>query len=395
VYLRAAGTYSQVANIVGPQGIQGNQGLQGLQGLQGIQGTPGTNGSNGSQGIQGIPGTAGTNGTNGTNGADGRTILSGIIAPIAGQGSDGDYFINTLTSTLYGPKAAGAWPGGVSIVGPAGAQGNAGSQGLQGLQGIQGNAGTAGSAGAPGAVWRAGAGVPSNAMGIDGDWYIDTATSNVYTRSSGTYTTGLNIKGAQGTAGTNGTNGTNGLISAAIPYRTGTGRYIGGAQDAAALSTLGGAANRIDLIPFLCPYDMTITGLATNCTTLIAAAQGKVGIYSSDANGRPTTLMEEITTVQDYGTVGAKVSTFASSKALVRGNLYWLMIRHSSTATLSGYATSSSFSLGFGTAIATSQLTLLRRTLAFATAAPNPWTWVATEETSSVTTAIALLGAGA
>jgi hypothetical protein len=39
---------------------------------------------------------------------------------------DGDFYINTATNTLFGPKAGGAWPSGVSLVGPTGATGPAG-----------------------------------------------------------------------------------------------------------------------------------------------------------------------------------------------------------------------------------------------------------------------------
>ena len=58
-------------------------------------------------------------GTNGTNGTNGNTILNGTVAPTS-QGVNGDFYINTTTSTLYGPKAAGSWPTGVSLIGPTG-----------------------------------------------------------------------------------------------------------------------------------------------------------------------------------------------------------------------------------------------------------------------------------
>ncbi len=59
----------------------------------------------------------------GTVGAS-NTLLNGPAAPVAGQGNNGDFYIETTNSRLYGPKAAGAWPGGfVSLVGVAGAPG--------------------------------------------------------------------------------------------------------------------------------------------------------------------------------------------------------------------------------------------------------------------------------
>jgi hypothetical protein len=59
---------------------------------------------------------------------------------------DGDFYINTTTHTLFGPKASGAWPTGISLVGPAGAAGPTGSQGAAGAQGIQGLTGSTGPA---------------------------------------------------------------------------------------------------------------------------------------------------------------------------------------------------------------------------------------------------------
>lgn len=62
---------------------------------------------------------------------------------------------------------------------------------------------------------RYGTGSPSNALGRDGDFYIDTANNRLYgPRSGGAWPTGfvtlVGPQGIQGTAGTNGTNGING-----------------------------------------------------------------------------------------------------------------------------------------------------------------------------------------
>ena len=60
-------------------------------------------------------------GSAGTPGADGQTVLSGSVPPTNGVGANGDFYINTSTWTIYGPKAAGVWPSGHSLVGPGGA----------------------------------------------------------------------------------------------------------------------------------------------------------------------------------------------------------------------------------------------------------------------------------
>ncbi|GAB2582574.1 hypothetical protein [Spirosoma areae] len=71
----------------------------------------------------GATGNNGPPGTDGTNGTNGKTILSGSSNPTSGQGVDGDFFINITSTTLFGPKAGGAWPTGVSLIGPAGSGG--------------------------------------------------------------------------------------------------------------------------------------------------------------------------------------------------------------------------------------------------------------------------------
>jgi hypothetical protein len=63
---------------------------------------------------------AGIQGDTGAAGTDGRTILSGAVDPTT-EGADGDFYINTATSTLFGPKASGTWPAGVSLIGADGA----------------------------------------------------------------------------------------------------------------------------------------------------------------------------------------------------------------------------------------------------------------------------------
>lgn len=62
-------------------------------------------------------------GTNGTNGTDGKTVLNGSGAPGSGVGANGDFYIDTAASNIYGPKAGGAWGSGTSLVGAAGAPG--------------------------------------------------------------------------------------------------------------------------------------------------------------------------------------------------------------------------------------------------------------------------------
>ncbi|MFC3813264.1 hypothetical protein [Lacihabitans lacunae] len=57
-------------------------------------------------------------------GGNTSSLLSGATNPVAATGSNGDFYLNTATNTLFGPKASGAWPAtGASLVGPAGPAG--------------------------------------------------------------------------------------------------------------------------------------------------------------------------------------------------------------------------------------------------------------------------------
>jgi hypothetical protein len=74
--------------------------------------------------------------------------------------------------------------------------------GFQG--GGSGGGGAPGQPGLPGSVWRNGDGLPSNSLGINGDYYLDNLDGFVYKKIGGTYQFQALIKGADGTNGTNG-----------------------------------------------------------------------------------------------------------------------------------------------------------------------------------------------
>jgi len=152
----------------GPQGDTGPQGpigLTGAQGATGPQGEQGTTGPAGPQGIQGIQGIQGETGLQGESGLRGNSVLSGSGVPSESVGVDGDFYIDTAASAIYGPKSSGAWATVVSLVGP---QGDTGPQGVQGPQGDEGPQGIQGLVGATGAVGPAGPQGPQGPAGATG-----------------------------------------------------------------------------------------------------------------------------------------------------------------------------------------------------------------------------------
>jgi len=115
-------TIAGVRGIAGPTGATGPAGPTGATGATGPAGPTGNTGAAGPTGPQGLQGPAGAAGAAGANG---KTVLSGTVDPTT-EGVDGDFYINTTSNTIFGPKATGAWPTGVSLVGP---QGPAGANG--------------------------------------------------------------------------------------------------------------------------------------------------------------------------------------------------------------------------------------------------------------------------
>lgn len=128
--------------IYGPKGADWGVGTP----LIGPQGPPGANGSDGQDGEQGPPGADGPEGPQGPAGQDGRTVLSGDVPPTT-EGADGDFYVDTVAWEIYGPKTAGSWGAGVSLIGP---QGEPGAQGEEGPQGPAGQDGQDGAGAMPG-----------------------------------------------------------------------------------------------------------------------------------------------------------------------------------------------------------------------------------------------------
>jgi hypothetical protein len=130
----------------------------------------------------------------GRNGKNGLNILNGTADPSSGAGVDGEFYINTTTQTIFGPKTSGAWPTGIPLVGPAGVAGTNGTNGTNGLNVLNGTSD------------------PTSGIGVNGEFYINTSSNKIFgPKTSGAWPTGIPLVGPAGVAGTNGTNGTNGL----------------------------------------------------------------------------------------------------------------------------------------------------------------------------------------
>jgi hypothetical protein len=83
--------------------------------------------------------------------ASGANFLGGIGAPTSADGSDGDFYLDTAASLVYGPKTSGAWP---SPAAPFG-----------GANFLAGNSGGV---------------APSNSIGANGSFFIDMSSGLVF-----------------------------------------------------------------------------------------------------------------------------------------------------------------------------------------------------------------------
>ena len=146
----------------------------------------GPKGDKGEDGLQGEKGDKGDKGEDGLQGKNGRTILNGEGVPDNSLGEEGDFYIDTLTDTLYGPKRTDHWlipgvplKGEKGDKGEDGLQGEKGDKGEDGLQGDKGDKGDPGEEG-EGSLILSGDGVPSDELGKLNDYYLDKLNSYLY-----------------------------------------------------------------------------------------------------------------------------------------------------------------------------------------------------------------------
>ncbi len=84
----------------------------------------------------------------------------------------------------------------------------------------------------------------------------------------------------------------------------------------------GGAYQRMDLVPIFIAGTMTFDQIVASCDTAVASSVFRLGIYGSDTNGRPASLVLDAGTVST-ATTGFKTITI--SQQLTPG-IYWLAI---------------------------------------------------------------------
>ena len=245
-----------------------------------------------------------------TTGASANTVLSGSGAPASGTGSDGDFYVDTTNTRIYGPKASGAWGSGTSLVGPAGATGSAGAAGSTGATGAAGAAATVS--------------VGSTTTGEAG---TSATVSNTGTSSAAV----LAFTIPRGDTGATGSTGPSGVASATAPitYNSGTQTVaISAATTSAAGSMSSADKTKLDGVATGATAnssDATLLARAnhtgTQAFSTLTAAPIEVGIACSDETTNLTTGTAKVTfrmpLAMSLTAVRINVNTAPTGSALV------------------------------------------------------------------------------
>lgn len=242
---------------------------------------------------------------------------------------------------------------GIGVKGDKGDKGDQGIQGIQGVQGIQGiqgeaatievgtittadpgedaevsNAGTANDAIfdftiPAGAMWRVGTGAPSDAVGRNGDYYLDEATSNVYLKATDTYSIVANIKGEQGIQGIQGIQGEQGIPGAAGEIPGGTDGNLVGINSSGFIEDSGYAPS--DFAPALGGDDNYVTDdEKTKLSNLSGTNTGDQDLSSyATKTGAETLTNKTLTSPVINGEITGTSAPYNSSmarQAIINGN---------------------------------------------------------------------------
>jgi len=252
--------------------------------------------------VQGLGGGAG----------GGAQLLHGEGVPSAGTGSVDDFYLDTATLRLYGPKSAGGWGSGVLITGTAGVDGV--SFVYQG-------------------EWVSGTSYSA------GDWV---SFAGALYACNGNVVSGTAVPPADA--------GWDLASSTPVPPAFADAVYFPtGATNTTTFTSIGVGASRV--APIMLPVGANIEGLVVEVTTGEASSVARLGLYADSGSVYPGALL-------DHGTVGCdtnglKTVTFASP--VTSQGLMWVALKAEagSSAAIRSVNTPSQFVAVDGTVSAT------------------------------------------
>ena len=202
-----------------------------------------------------------------------NTVLSGAGVPAKSLGIDGDFYIDTKSMNMYGPKKNNSWPLPVSLRGPQGPAGIAGADGKNASTSSV-SAGAAGAAGPQGPAGPAGPKGDTGATGPQGP--AGPAGSNTGTVGPAGPKGDTGATGAQGPKGDTGAAGAVNINHGALTF----GSLINGVAGSSAVSTqfgtfVAGRSYVVDVLIYATnadvpPYSLKVAFAATSGSPTIA-----------------------------------------------------------------------------------------------------------------------------
>jgi len=165
------------------------------------------------------------------------------------------------------------------------------------------------------------------------------------------------------------------------------GEYIQTTQSGGGTTTgtLALAVNRCDIFPWTCPRSFTSDLAAINVTVLLVGGTAKIVLYSSDSEGKPSTLLAETAT---FATAVTGVKTVALAYSFVKGTQYWLGLRGSGVFTVSTWAPGATPDISGGSPVTSARKIIRKAAMTYANAALDPFTYTSAEINNNAAPAI-------
>lgn len=155
------------------------------------------------------------------------------------------------------------------------------------------------------------------------------------------------------------------------------GNYYDSAQNSTSAVNATAAADRVEMSPFITSNPLRIDQIGVLVNNAVASAVGKCFIYSSSTLGWPDQLLHEDSLDISFASTNYRSNTIDFTFEADR--VYWLGVRNSSNPVIRHINTSSAYNFGCVSATSTEYFTVVRRTIAYATALPATWGFVTSD----------------
>jgi hypothetical protein len=232
-----------------------------------------------------------------------NTVLSGRGVPSATIGLDGDFYIDTKSLNIYGPKTKSKWPIPVSLKGPSGPIGPAGVDGKNGATGL-----STSSSGAPG---PAGAVGPAGSQGAQGN-----AGATGATGPAGSGSGSVGPAGPKGETGTVGVVGPSNVQSVAISAWTLSTNTLNGTAESASFGNLEAGKSYF--------FSIIVKGIGANSITRFRAG---LELKSSDVSSSPEyEYSYAFVSAHTAGTYNTRLSFVVSGTISVTNNCRFSLV---------------------------------------------------------------------